>query len=94
MIIGGEIASFMILVNHDCVVQSRAITIAVLHSSWMFCSILQIMLKSGKTQINILFQFIVKASIKYDSGSGSQDAYIGICLVSLDANISISGLPN
>ena len=36
MIICGEIASSMILVNHDCVVQSRTSTIAFLQSSWIF----------------------------------------------------------
>ena len=92
MIIGGEIASSMILVNHDCIVQSGAITIAFLHSSWIFCSTFQIMLTCWEKKINILFQFTVKASIMDDSGSGSQDAYIRI--FSLDANISFSSLPN
>ena len=49
MMIGCEIASSMILVNHDCVVQNGTITIAFLHSSSIFCSILQMMLKGGKT---------------------------------------------
>ena len=33
--------------NHDCVVQSGTVTIAFLHSSWIFYSIPQMMLKGG-----------------------------------------------
>ena len=35
--------------------------------------------------------FIANASMKVDSGSGSQDTYTGSCLFNLDAKRSISG---
>ena len=91
-ILGNSINKFNKVGNQGWVahIGTMSITFLTLSSS-TFCSTLLIIVKGGKLYGLNSDQEILKASEVIASGSGNQDTYFVICLLSLEANKSISG---